>query len=196
MLDRMPSPFAIAPCDLDAAVRTLRDGGVIAYPTEAVWGLGCDPSNEPAVLRLLRIKQRPVQKGLILIAGALAQLDALIDWNSLQADRRDAVRASWPGPHTWVVPASPRVPRVITGDHDSVAVRVSAHTPVIALCEAFGGVLVSTSANLAGKSAATSADQLDPLLLAQIDAVLMGEVGSRSTPSTIRDARTGAIIRA
>lgn len=189
------SPAAESP-DLDTAVRALRDGGVIAYPTEAVWGLGCDPFNESAVLRLLRIKQRPVEKGLILIAGTVVQLDGLIDWNPLPLERREAVLASWPGPHTWVVPATTRVPRTVTGDHDSVAVRVSAHPQVIALCEAFGGVLVSTSANMAGQPAVTNRDDLDPTLLTQITATLSGEVGGRSTPSTIRDACSGAILRA
>ncbi|WP_222565900.1 Sua5/YciO/YrdC/YwlC family protein [Novilysobacter antarcticus] len=196
MRDGVPDRFAGATCDLDSAVRTLREGGVIAYPTEAVWGLGCDPFDQAAVLRLLAIKQRPVEKGLILIAGALAQLDGLIDWRALPPDRGDEVRASWPGPHTWVMPATAAVPPVITGDHDSVAVRVSAHPTVVALCEAWGGVLVSTSANLAGHPAATGVDQLDPALLAKIDAVLAGEVGGRATPSTIRDARTGGVLRA
>lgn len=177
-------------------MRALRGGGVIAYPTEAVWGLGCDPFNEPAVRRLLQIKQRPVEKGLILIAGSLSQLDGLVDWDTLPVDRRDAVQASWPGPHTWVVPATARVPRVITGTHDSVAVRVSAHPQVVALCAAFGGALVSTSANLAGQPAATRRAALDPALLTRIDAVLAGEVGTRATPSTIRDARTGTVLRA
>ena len=182
--------------DLDAVVRALRDGGVIAYPTEAVWGLGCDPFNQAAVLGLLRIKQRPVEKGLILIAATVAQLDGLIDWSTVPLERREAVLASWPGPNTWVVPATARVPRTITGEHVSVAVRVSAHPQVSALCEAFGGVLVSTSANLAGQPAATTRDDLDPVLLARIDAILCGEVGGRSAPSTIRDARSGATLRA
>lgn len=192
----MPAPPPVESPELDANTRALRDGGVIAYPTEAVWGLGCDPFNEPAVQRLLQIKQRPVEKGLILIAGALAQLDGLVDWDALPVVRRDAVLASWPGPHTWLVPATARVPRVITGAHDSVAVRVSAHPQVVALCEAFGGVLVSTSANLAGQPAATRRAELDPSLLNRIDAVLIGEVGIRTTPSTIRDARTGTVLRA
>lgn len=192
----MSAPPTTEISDLDTTVHALRDGGVVAYPTEAVWGLGCDPSNDSAVQRLLHIKQRPVDKGLILIAGALTQLDGLIDWPALPEVRRDAVRASWPGPVTWVVPATARVPRMITGNHDNVAVRVSANPHVVALCEAFGGVLVSTSANLAGQPAATTRDDLDPALLARVDAVLNGEVGGRSTPSTIRDARTGATLRA
>lgn len=184
------------PADISAAVAALKRGGVIAYPTEAVWGLGCDPFDEAAVLRLLAIKQRPVDKGLILIAGAPEQLDGLLDWEALAAERRAAVLASWPGPNTWIVPADARVPGWITGGHAGVAVRVSAHPVVVALCAAFGGPLVSTSANASGQPAATCRDRLDPVVLAQVDAVAGGETGGLASPSTIRDAGTGATLRA
>ncbi|GAB3337875.1 Sua5/YciO/YrdC/YwlC family protein [Marilutibacter aestuarii] len=181
---------------LDTAVAALRGGGVIAYPTEAVWGLGCDPFDEAAVTRLLRIKQRPVDKGLILIAARPTQLDGLVDWDALPDGRRDEVLASWPGPNTWVVPATARVPRWVTGAHDSVAVRVSAHLHVVALCHAFGAPLVSTSANLAGAPPAFLHDQLDPDLLSAVDAVAPGETGGMAAPTVIRDARDGQLIRA
>lgn len=187
----MPKPLTPA-----EAAPLLRGGGVIAYPTEAVWGLGCDPFNEAAVMRLLSIKQRPVDKGVILIAGARAQLDGLLDWDALTAAQREAVFASWPGPNTWIVPTTPRVPRWITGTHDGVAVRVSAHPEVIALCAAFGGPLVSTSANLAGEPPAFSRDALDPRVLALLDGVGTGETGGLASPTAIRDARSGAQIRA
>ncbi|MBU8976929.1 MULTISPECIES: Sua5/YciO/YrdC/YwlC family protein [unclassified Lysobacter] len=187
----MPKPLTPA-----EAAPLLRGGGVIAYPTEAVWGLGCDPFNEAAVMRLLSIKQRPVDKGVILIAGARAQLDGLLDWDALTAAQREAVFASWPGPNTWIVPTTPRVPRWITGTHDGVAVRVSAHPDVIALCAEFGGPLVSTSANLAGEPPAFSRDALDPRVLALLDGVGTGETGGLASPTAIRDARSGAQIRA
>ncbi len=181
--------------DADAAARILRQGGVIAYPTEGVWGLGCAPRDETAVMRLLAIKQREVAKGLILIAGDEAQLSGYVDMSALGATRLAAVRASWPGPHTWVVPASADAPRWITGAHAGIAVRVSAHPAVVALCAVFGGALISTSANLAGMPAAASRDTLDPVLLARIDGVLDGETGGRSAPSVIRDARSGRVLR-
>ncbi|MGV8940523.1 MAG: Sua5/YciO/YrdC/YwlC family protein [Lysobacter sp.] len=182
--------------DLAAVVTVLHDGGVIAYPTEAVWGLGCDPFNEAAVLRLLAIKQRPVDKGVILIAGSLVQLDGLLDWEALPGDRREAVLASWPGPNTWVIPATSRVPATVTGAHDGVAVRVSAHPQVVALCRAFGGPLVSTSANLAGQPPAFQRETLDPVLLARIDAIVEGETDGLTAPTAIRDAHSGATLRA
>lgn len=180
---------------IDEAARVLRDGGVIAYPTEGVWGLGCDPRNEAAVRRALAIKQRDVAKGLILIAGAEAQLDGFIDMQALDAGQRATIRATWPGPHTWIVPASPRAPEWITGSHDGIAVRVSAHPQVVALCAAFDGALVSTSANLSGAPAASRLDALDPALLARLDGVLEGETSGLAQATPIRDARTGAQLR-
>lgn len=181
--------------DLHPTVAALRRGGVIAYPTEAVWGLGCDPFDQAAVQRLLAIKQRPVEKGLILIAGTLAQFHDLLDWDALPRDRRDAVLASWPGPNTWIVPATARVPRWITGDHAGVAVRVSAHPVVVALCTAFGGPLVSTSANPAGAEPPRELAAMDADLRATLDAVVDGVTGGLQRPTAIRDARSGDTLR-
>lgn len=181
--------------EADAAARLLRGGGVIAYPTEAVWGLGCDPRDEAATLRLLAIKQREVAKGLILIAADEAQLAPFVDFGSLPESQRAAVRATWPGPNTWIVPASPDAPRWITGEHTGIAVRVTAHQGVIALCRAFGGAIVSTSANRAGMPAASTFAELDPAVVAGVDAVLEGETGGLARPSAIRDARSGAVLR-
>ncbi|GAA5000918.1 tRNA threonylcarbamoyladenosine biosynthesis protein RimN [Pseudoluteimonas lycopersici] len=182
--------------DASAATRLLQHGGVIAYPTEAVWGLGCDPRDEAATLRLLALKEREVDKGLILIAANEAQLAPFVDFDALPESQRTAVRESWPGPNTWIVPASPGAPRWITGAHEGIAVRVTAHPGVIALCEAFGGALVSTSANRAGMPAVATFDALDPAVVAGVDGVLQGETGGLERPSAIRDARTGAVLRA
>lgn len=180
---------------IDAAVAALRRGGVIAYPTEAVWGLGCDPFDEAAVMRVLAIKRREVAKGLLLVAADATQLEGLVDWQALPGDRRDEVLASWPGASTWVVPAAPRVPGWITGEHDGVAVRVSAHPLVQALCLGFGGALVSTSANAAGEPPARSEADLAPWLREAVDAILPGPTGGLERPTPIRDARTGTTLR-
>jgi len=177
------------------AVAVLRRGGVVAYPTEGVWGLGCDPFDEAAVLRLLALKQRPVDKGLILVAASATQFDGLVDWDALPPERRDAVLASWPGPHTWIVPATSRVPRWITGGHPGVAVRVSAHPAVVALCEAFAGALVSTSANLAGDPAPRTRRQLAQHISDGVDAIVAGETSGLDQPTAIRDARNGRQLR-
>lgn len=180
---------------LAATVDALRRGGVVAYPTEAVWGLGCDPFDERAVMRLLALKRRPVNKGLILIAASPAQLAPLVAWETMPASRRDTVLESWPGPHTWTVPVTTRVPTWIRGAHASVAVRVSDHPTVVALCTAFGGPLVSTSANLAGKPPAFRRAELDPALAGLLDAICEGETGGLAAPTPIRDAMSGEVLR-
>ena len=177
------------------AAAALRRGGVTAYPTEAVWGLGCDPFDATAVRRLLAIKQREESKGLILIAANLAQVEPLIEAGALPAERLLAVLASWPGPHTWLMPCTAAVPAWVRGAHSTQALRVSAHPAVIALCEAFGGPLVSTSANLAGEEPAREADALAPALLDRIDGVLDGRTGTLAAPTPIRDAATGVVLR-
>jgi len=180
---------------LAEAITALRTGGVIAYPTEGVWGLGCDPRNEAAVLRLLAIKQRTLDKGLILVAAQLEQLRPFLDIAALPADRLAEVLATWPGPHTWVLPAAAATPRWITGTHDSVAMRISAHPQVVSLCNAFGGALVSTSANLAGQPAPSAREALDPALVGLVDGVTEGETGGLSSPTGIRDALSGRTLR-
>lgn len=189
-------PVAMHSSDLDRVIAAVRAGGVIAYPTEAVWGLGCDPFDQAAVTRLLQLKQRPVDKGLILVAATPAQFDGLLDWPTLPDERRAAVLASWPGPHTWIMPATARVPHWITGRHDSVAVRVSAHPLVAQLCTGFGGPLVSTSANPAGAEPPRTLDAFDPGLRAGVDAILPGATGELAAPTTIRDALGGGVLRA
>ena len=181
---------------LEAAVAALHHGGVIAYPTEAVWGLGCDPFDAVAVRRLLAIKEREESKGLILIAANLAQIASLIDRDALPPARIAAVLATWPGPHTWLLPGTTLVPDWLRGDHTTLALRVTAHTGAAALCAAVGGPLVSTSANRAGAAPARTLAELDPALLAQLDGVLNGETGGLDAPTTIRDAASGSLLRA
>jgi len=180
---------------VDSAPAALRAGAVIAYPTEAVWGLGCDPGNQAAVLKLLQLKQRPVEKGMILVAAALTQLDGWVQVDALPPGRLAEVLATWPGAHTWILPAGPRAPRWITGEHSGIAVRISAHPLVAALCRAWGGPLVSTSANLAGQPPARSRAELDPNLLRDLDGLVDGATGGLDQPTPIRDALTGHVLR-
>src|SRR6185312_8170139 len=111
-----------------AAVSALRAGGVVAYPTEAVYGLGCDPHNQAACVRLFTLKQRPLTQGVLLIAADFAQVEKYIDLARVPADALARVRASWPGPHTWVFPRSAETPTWLTGSHTGIALRVTAHT--------------------------------------------------------------------
>ena len=177
------------------AVQQLRDGKVIAYATEAVFGLGCDPDNESAVLSLLGIKQRPIEKGLILVAANWSQLQPYVDWASIPSARLTTALASWPGPYTWVMPAASLTPKWLTGQFNSLAVRVSAHPQVRELCLAFGRPLVSTSANLTGFPACRSAAEVAEQLAGRIGTILSGEVGGATNPSLIRDVLSGEVLR-
>jgi len=178
--------------DLQQAVARLQAGGVIAYPTETVYGLGCDPVNESAVLRILELKQRPVDKGLILIAATADQFKRYIDPATFA--RYPHVLESWPGPNTWLIPCKPDTPRWLRGDFDTLAVRVIDHPVATSLCKLFNGPIVSTSANPAGHEPAMSALEVKTYFPDTLDMILNGNVGSGAV-STIRDAETRQLIR-
>jgi L-threonylcarbamoyladenylate synthase len=183
---------AVMPWHLRAAVQALRMGGVIAYPTEAVWGLGCEPMNERAVERILALKRRDWRKGLILIAGDFAQLEPYVRLPSRNAMKR--AQATWPGPATWVFPAAPEAPLWVTGDHDSIAVRVTAHPVAVALCAAYGGAIISTSANRSGQEPARSASELRRQFPTGIDYLVPGALfdSSRAAMSCGPSRRSAA----
>ncbi len=178
---------------LSAAVQALRNDGVVACPTEAVWGLSCDPDSELAVSRLLQLKGRPVAKGLILVAASASQFGFLLA--DLADEQKAQLEQSWPGPSTWLVPHNGRVQGWIHGDHDTIAIRVSGHPIVQALCQAWGGPLVSTSANPAGAQAARAGFQVLRYFGGELDGMLPGHVGGDARPSQIRDLASGELLR-
>ena len=182
------SPFRIW-----QATVVLREGGVVACPTEAVWGLSCDPGDEAAVMRLLRLKNRPPHKGLILVAAGMDQFGELLD--DLPRAQLSKLENTWPGPVTWLVPHGGKLPLWICGDHDTVALRVSAHPAVRELCLAFGGPLVSTSANRAGRREAVEIHQVWRYFGADIDCIVPGRVGSSRRPTAIMDLQSDKVIR-
>ena len=182
----------VLPADVAELVK---QGGVIAYPTEAVYGLGCDPDNNDAIEQLLQIKQRPWQKGLILVAGEYQQLLPYIDESQLSAEQLAFAKSKWPGPFTFIMPAKQGLSNLLSGSFDSIAVRVTAHPDVQALCAAINKPIVSTSANLSGMEPAMSATAVKQQFDRAIFAVVKGELGNQAAPSTIIDARNGNIIR-
>ncbi len=177
------------------ASQIIKQGGVIAYPTEAVWGLGCDLFNSDAVANILSLKKRSVDKGLILVAANINQLDFILE--GLSSEQKAKLQTSWPGPVTWLVPNNGSIPYWISGDHSSVAVRVSAHPVVQALCHYYGGPIVSTSANPQGKPAAKTHWQVQRYFNGrpELNFITQGVVGKRNKPSDIRDLLTETIIR-
>ena len=175
------------------ASAVLRSGGIVAYPTEAVYGLGCDPWNADVLARLLALKRRGVEKGVILIAAAFSQLRPFVE--ALDNTSRQRVEARWPGPTTWLLPARADVPFWLTGGRETIAVRVTAHPQAASLCEVYGGALVSTSANIAGRPPARTALAVRRRFGTTVDYVLGGRVGEDRRPTEIRDALSDRVIR-
>ncbi len=175
-----------------SAARCILDGGVLAYPTEGVYGIGCNPADEQALNRLLAIKSRDSDKGLILIAANTAQLSPWMA--TLSGEQLRRIGTSWPGPVTWIVPARERTSGLLTGGRSTLAARVTAHQPVIDLCLAADTALVSTSANLSGHPPARTPEALSEL--AGIDGFLQGPLGTLSTPTPIYDVVSGSQLRA
>lgn len=181
---------------LEAAGTLLRAGGVLAYPTEAVFGLGCDPHDRVAFEQVFALKRRPSNQGVLLIAADFGQLERYINLAAVPDEVLQQVQASWPGPHTWIFPRSAEVPAWVAGDHAGIALRVTAHVPAAALCRAFGGALVSTSANPHGQPPARTAATVIDYFGDALDGLLDGPLGGQEHPTTIHDALSGAIIRA
>jgi L-threonylcarbamoyladenylate synthase len=170
----------------------LKRGGLIAYPTESCYGLGCDPDNRNAVQRILKLKQRPQHKGLILIASSFQQvaryLQPLTPVEQAKLQNQDAQAV------TYLMPVKPSCPRWLRGEHDTLAVRLSAHPFAKQLCRSAGSALVSTSANRSGQRPAKSYAECQRLFGKKVW-VLRGRVGKRKQPSTIRTWSDGKIIR-
>jgi len=173
------------------ATDVLLRGGVIAYPTEGVFGLGCLPDNESALQRLVDIKRRDAGKGLILIAANAGQFDGWID---LPAGK-SLPEPDPTHPTTWLVPPGPRVTELLRGEHENLAVRITTNPTAKRLCEAVESPLVSTSANLTGKPTASNRFVLRRQFAELVDYVVPGDCGPASGPSEIRDFASGQILR-
>lgn len=179
--------------NLAEAVQALHSGQVIAYPTEAIFGLGCDPLNRDAVHRILALKHRPLEAGLILIGSSLEQFAPWI--GDVPEALLERARQTWPGPVTWLFPKHARVPDYISGQHDTIAIRVTAHPACIELCSAFGGPIVSTSANPRSVAPARSAGEVEGYFGSFIAGILEGPLGGRRQCSEIRDLQSGETVR-
>lgn len=183
---------------VEHAAELLQHGQVLAYPTEAVWGLGCDPMNQDAFQSILELKQRPIEKGVILLASDIEQVETLLA--PLESSRQQEIIASWHNRQanerglTWLLPNQNIIPQWITGQHPRVAVRVTNHPLCQQLCRAFGRFIVSTSANPAGLDPAHNQTQAEQYFGASLN-YLAGELGQSPLPSRIIDAVTGEIIR-
>jgi L-threonylcarbamoyladenylate synthase len=180
--------------DTAKAAERLQAGEVIAYPTEAVYGLGCDPLNREAIYRILELKGRHAAAGFVLIASWFSQLEPWIA--PLSPELIDRAMQAWPGPVTWLFPRAAHVPDYVAGSHPTIALRLTAHGPSRELCDALGSALISTSANPSAEVPARSAQQVADYFGDRIAGILDGELGNSDKPSEIRDLVSGNIIRA
>lgn len=171
------------------AANVIRQGGIVAYATEYCFGLGCDPMNRRAVARLFRLKRRPADKGLIVLAADADQLARYV----VAIPKRAA--ATWPGPHTWLLQPRPHVPRWINGRNPRLATRITAHPQAAQLCRAAAMAIISTSANRGRQRPARSRREVLRRFGGSIDYVLPGRVGHLRAPTPIHDAVTGKLIR-
>jgi L-threonylcarbamoyladenylate synthase len=179
--------------NISEAVKKLQEGKIIAYPTEAVYGLGCDPFNEKAVRTLLDLKGRPESAGFVLIASNLEQLKPW--FADIDAQLQQQAMQRWPGPVTWLFPRAEHVPDYVAGNHKTIALRMTAHPASSALCEAFGCALISSSANLSSAAPARSHAEVVNYFANRIAGTLEGPLGDGKRPSEIRNLASGAILR-
>lgn len=178
---------------IEKAVQSLAQGKVIAYPTEAVYGLGCNPFDASAVQKLLALKARSRNKGLILLFGSEQQIYPWIEY--LPARIQKKIFRTWPKATTWVIPDHMQCPSWIKGKHKSLAVRVTAHPLAKQLCNRWQRPIISTSANLSGFHPAKTALEVKEHFKDEIDFIVSGETGSQDKPTPIIDALSGRFLR-
>ncbi len=176
---------------IDKGRAIIKAGGIVAYPTEAVYGLGCEAFNQTAVKAILSLKGRDIHKGMIVLIAEWSQLFSLI--SPITEAQLAHVRSTWPGFITWVFPCAADLPKWISGDNNSIAIRMSAHP--IARALAMESPIISTSANQSGQQPALTAEAVYQQFPKGIDALLEGELGGYTQPSMIYDVRSGERLR-
>jgi len=179
--------------DIPSAVAALNSGGVVAYPTEAVFGLGCDPHSESALDKIITLKGRDDKKGMIVIAANYIQLLPFLAFDAPHL--RDKICAPDLPPTTWIVAAKATLSPRLTGGRDTVAIRITGHALAAALCSAFGGAITSTSANISSREPARSAAGVRGQFERGIDVIIDAPVGALAQPTRIIDARTDEVLR-
>jgi L-threonylcarbamoyladenylate synthase len=176
---------------LHEAVAALQAGGVILHATEGVWGFACDPFDANAVQMILDLKGREANKGFIVIAAAARYFHNQLE--TLSEDQRQTVEATWPGPHTWILPDD-FYPQIIRGGRNTLACRVPGHDQARRLCELLDKPVISTSANLSGQPGIVTQQQAQALFGERVAYLLPGAVLVPGKASTIHTL-DGAILR-
>ncbi len=179
--------------DIELAVKYINAGHIIAYPTESVYGLGCNPKNLDAIQKILEIKQRSSKKGLILVASNIEQIIPYLDNPSSQIINKIEIPSEQA--ITWLVPANKNVSSLITGEHKTIAIRLSKHPVIVNLCEKLGYPIISTSANKAGEDMLWSAAEVKSQFSSELAYILDAPLGGATKPSEIRDIMSGQVFR-
>lgn len=179
---------------LRRAASIVNQGGIVAYPTESCFGLGCDPRDNAAIRRLLHIKRRSYKQGLIIIGAGYEQIKMYIA--DTESEIPTEVFDSWPGPYTWLLPTRAGVSKWLRGEHSTIAVRVTTHNTAAGLCRYAGKAIVSTSANRHERVPTRYAESIEKEFAELVDYILPGKCGDATKPSEIRDAASGEVIRA
>ena len=182
----------MSPWALNRLVHAISAGAVIGYPTDTIWGLGCDPLNFASVAHILKIKNRHPDKGLILLSSKLEYCSPYI---AIDAEQRESLLSPRARPTTWLVNASEACPWWIRGIYPSVAIRICDHPLLQVLCGRLKTPLVSTSANRAGRSTVRNALQLRRQFDGELDCIVTGFSTGSSRPSEIKSLASGTTLR-
>lgn len=179
-----------------AGVEAIRQGKVIVYPTESVYGFGCDPMQPLAVEKIIALKNRASHKGFILIISKIAQLTPYIDWDKIADSDWGVVEKSWPGPVTWILPAKQSVNALLLGSNQTIAIRMSSHPIAKALCDTMNGAIVSTSVNHSEQAPLMQPDIIQSQFSDDISGIVTGSLGTQSKPSWVIDFASQTVLRA
>jgi len=185
----------MSPWRLRQIALQIRRGGIIAYPTDTIWGFGCHPKSRSAVYRIQQLKQRSRSKGLILLSSSLELCEPYLD-PSVLATKYDQLSSPQTRAVTWIVKASTDCPNWLTGQSESIAIRITDKPHIKILCQSIQAPLVSTSANISGRNNARSSLIVHKLFHQSVDNIIEGYDTGSQQASVIRDLHTGNILRA
>ena len=165
---------------------------VFAYPTEGVWGLGCNPFSEKAVNKLINLKKRPKNKGIIVLAGSLQQLLPFTQHLSEKLKKR--MNSKWPGPHTWLVPSSSETPKWLLGPTGLLALRLSNHKTVKELTKSLNMPICSTSEKISRKKPAKDSEEIRTFCYDKVHRI-EGKLDSLKKPTPVQNLESKEWLR-
>ena len=179
--------------DLNQSINWLKAGKVLVHPTESIWGFGCDALNESAIDLIFKLKQRPLNKSLIVLAESYFSIKKFV--TSLNPDQEKLLNEKWPGPYTFLFTYNKNLPDHLMNETGKIAIRVSNHLPLKYLLKAYKGFMVSTSANFSGQSNINCPNKILETFANDDIAYYDELLGDQLKPSQIIDLETGITIR-